>query len=625
MRKSVFYLLASVSLAAFVFQGCEGLVNIDEVTDINTEVTLAPGTEVTVLSEKSFTLKDLVTSGADGKLTVTSEGEYAITYNLEPQSIGDGFSFDASKFALNVSSSFDKTMALTQTTIPAKTPLSYNEADKAAVEAYFTTFASGVDIAFFESLLSQEYTFNFDIDFSIAGFPELIKTFKSADLDGNFTFSLVPAGIPFQKFVFKKGTKIVLPGFLKFKSCSNADFTLENGSQLVANKDVDVPMGTGLSFTLALQSLDMGNGVATNGSLALVGNVAVDGTISINPADFNGETTEVDLADYPLIASQLSGSGSHKVVMVKEDTALGNFSVTCNYAAANVALKNATVQLSKDAIPSFNGNFGFDINGLPEFLSSSDANVELAEVKVVLDVNNALPFDFGLKANLVALSGTTVNHNIAIGPLSFPANQETRHTVDNPELGKILSPVPSRIEARDFDIVYDDSQWITAEAGKNYGGTFAVGFEAPISFTANTHLSLGIDENFDVDLGKTGDIIKGETPVEIKFTAVNSIPLNFGIEVEALDASKKPIPGVTGKFDKVSAGTLKNPATTEVSISFSLPADSKIIKGIGLKMNAYSDDSCAGERLNQNQSVTVKGVTLKLPKGITTDLKDIIK
>lgn len=625
MRKSVFYLLSSLSLAAFLFQGCEGLVNIDEVTDINTEVTVAPGTEVTVLSEKSFTLKDLVTSGADGKLTVTSEGEYKISYNLEPQSIGDGFSFDASKFALNVNNSFNQSMSLSQATIPAKTPISYNEADKTAVEAYFSTFASGVDIAFFESLLSQNYKFNFDIDFSIPGFPELIKTFKKADLEGNFTFNLVPAGIPFQKFIFKQGTRIVLPSFLKFSSCNNADFTLQNGNLLVANKDVDVPMGTGLSFTLALQALDMGDGVATNGSLALVGNVAVDGTISINPEDFNGETIEVDLASYPAIAVLLTGEGSHKIVMVKEDTALGNFTVSCAYSAANVALKNATVQLSKDAIPSFDGNFGFDVGGLPEFLSGSDANVELAEVKVVMDVNNGLPFGFGLSANLVALSGSTVNHDVKIGPLDFPASKETIHTVDNPELGKILSPIPTRIEARNFDIVFDDSQWITAEAGKNYSGTFAVGFEAPISFTANTRLSLGIDESFDVDLGKTGDIIKGETPVEIRFTAINSIPLNFGIEVEALDASKKAIPGVTGKFDKVAAGSLKNPATTEVSISFTLPSDSKIIKGIGLKMNAYSDDSCAGERLNQNQSVTVKGVTLKLPKGITTDLKDIIK
>ncbi|MBR6305202.1 MAG: hypothetical protein IKR38_00255, partial [Bacteroidales bacterium] len=400
--------LAAFSLAALLCQAC-GLIEVEEITEIDTTSTLAKGTEVTVVAEKKITLGDFLNfgegSGANGIIQVSAEGDYSIEYNLEPQSIGDGFTFDASAFELNVNNAFNQSMSLTEATIPAHTPISYNEADRAAVELYFQNFASGVDIAFFESLLSQKYEFNFNIDFTIPGFPELIKSFKKADLDGNFTFTLVPSGIPFQKFVFKKDTKISLPSFLKFSSCSNADFTLVNGSELVANKDVNVPMGSGLAFTLALQSLDKGNGVPTAGSLALVGNVSVDGTISISPADFTGQTEVIDLESYPVLvaAGVLTGDGPHTITLVKENTSLGSFNVSCTYTAANVALKNATIQLSKDAIPAFDGNYGFDIGNLPKELSADGNTIELSDVQVNLSVNSTLPFDFGLNANLDAI------------------------------------------------------------------------------------------------------------------------------------------------------------------------------------------------------------------------------
>jgi len=602
--------IAAIAVAAAFLQGCNGLVNIENVDQINTEVTLAPGTEITVLNEKSFTLKDLIsTAGSNGTVTVSAEGEYAITYNLEPQTLGGGFSFDASQFAMNFSDKKDMAISLTEAKIPANAPLEYDEEDKAALVAAIP----GIDIDFFESLLSQDFNFVFDLNSSIKDFPNLISKFRKADLSGSITFSLVPAGIPFNKLVFKKGTSITFPDFMQFSACNNDNFTLSGNNVITANKDVDVILGQGLSVALTLKALDFPNGISTANGLNLSGLVAVNGKIAIDPADFNGSKKNVVL-------------GSHQAVVVSEDTPLTAFVIGYEYSAEKVQLENATISLSNDALPSFDaGEFGFDIEGLPDFLSDADARIEFSDVKINLQVVSELPFDFGLKTNLVALTGSTVNHNIAIGPLNIPSFKETTYTIDDSELGKILSPLPTRIEARDFDIIFDESQWITVESGKNYGGTFAVGFEAPVSFTADTRLSLGIDEEFDVNLGKTGDVIKGETPVSITLTAVNTIPLNFGLEIQALDASKNAIPGVKASFDKVAAGSLLKASTTDVKISFTLPANSSVIKGIGLKMSAYSDKDYAGIPLNEKQSITVKNVKVALPEGITTDLKDIVK
>ena len=634
--------MAALCLAALLPQSCS-LFNIEEVNEIDMTSALAKGTEVTVVKEKKITLGDFLDfgagSGANGIVKVSADGEYSIEYNLEPQSIGDGFTFDASQFSLNVNNSFNQTMSLSEATIPAKTPISYNEADKDAVQAYFQNFATGVDVAFFESLLSQEYKFNFNIDFTISGFPELIKTFKKADLDGNFTFNLVPAGIPFQKFVFKQGAKINLPAFLKFSSCSNQDFTLVDGNKLVANKDVNVPMGTGLTFTLALQSLDMGNGVATAGSLPLVGAVAVDGTISLDPADFTGPTDVIDLADYPVIVPLLSGSGSHTIVMVQSDTPLGSFTVSCAYQAQDVALKDATIQLSKDAIPAFDGNYGFDIGNLPDELSADGNTVELADVEVNMTVNSTLPFAFGLNANLDAIG----NRKYQLGPLNFAANAETKYILGDfakdeivdgiyykkvEGLGQILNPVPSRIEVKDFDITFDENQWITVESGKNYGGTFLAGVKAPISFTSNTSLSLGYELNdLNVDLSVAGDYIKGDTKAVVKLQAVNEIPFKFALSITAQDADKNPIQGVSITPDviEVGAGTIAQPVTSTPEITIILPSGSKLIKGISIDFSATVDSEHAGTPLNKNQSLTLKDVRLSLPDGITMDLKDLAK
>ena len=646
MKKFHHLTLAALGFAALLPQAC-GLIEVEDVNSIDTTSTLAKGTEVTVVAEKKITLGDFLNfgagSGANGIVQVSAEGDYSIEYNLEPQSIGNGFTFDASAFELNVNNSFNQSMALTEASIPARTPISYNEADRAAVEKYLELFASGVNIAFFESLLSQKYNFNFNIDFTIPGFPELIKAFKKADLDGNFTFTIVPSGIPFKKFIFKKDTKISLPAFLKFKSCSNTDFTLlESGNELVANKDVNVPMGTGLAFTLVLDSLDKGDGVDTAGSLALVGNVAVDGTISIDPADFTGETEVIDLESYPALvaAGVLSGEGPHTITLVKENTSLGSFNVSCNYTAANVALKNATIQISTDAIPSFDGNYGFDIGSLPEELSANGNTIELSDVQVNLSVNSTLPFDFKLSADLDAVG----NKTYPIGPLSFAAESETKYILgktesDGPvdgiyykkidDLGKILNPVPSRIEVKNFGIsLVDENQWITVESGKNYGGSFQAGVKAPISFTDATSLSFGYEMNdLDVDLSVAGEYLKGDTKAVIKLQAINEIPFNFALSVSALDADKKPIEGVSITPDKIEigAGTIAKPETSSPQITIVLPSGSKLIKGISIKFNATVDKAHEGQPLNQNQSLTLKNVKLSLPDGITMDLKDVVK
>lgn len=638
MKKTVHYLSRAAAAAAMLLMplAC-GLVNIDDVDNINTEVTVAPGTEVTVMSEYSKTLGELLTSSTDGVLTVTAEGNYAISYQIvDGQSLGDGFTFDASQFAISLSDSYHTSINLSETSIPANTPIDYNPADKAAVAALFPD----VNIDFFESLLSQNYTFDFDLDCSISNFPELIKSIQKAELDGSISFTIRPSGIPFQKFVFKKGTSISFPSFFVFSSCSNADFDLSSGNVITANKDVNVPMNTGISFTLALKSLDFGNGLTTNGSLPLAGKVAMNGNISISPSDFTGETTGINLSDNPLLTPYL-GEGSHDIVVVQSDTALSSFAVDCDYAADNVAIKNATIQLSKDAIPTFDaGNYSVAIKDkLPKELISGNPQIELSDVQVGMSLSSTLPFAFGLNANLVTLSGTSVVRSYELGPLDFAANAITNYSLGThangeeggiiykeiKDLGKLLNPVPDKVEVKDFEVLFNDSQWLTVESGKNYGGSLSADILAPLSFTADTKLSLSLAmDDMQVNLNQVNGYIKGDTRAIVKFSYENQIPLNFDMTMVVKDEDKNVMEGVAPKDPIVVTAATKNGAGKgDVSLQMTIPSGGKMVKSIGFTVTASAQDPdlC----LSPNQKISIKNITFGLPDGVTTDLKDLVK
>lgn len=648
---------AILAFAAFA-QSCDGLVEVDEVNSINTESTVLKGTEVTLLSKpETRTLGELISSGSGGVLGVNAQGDYVISIDLvENQEIGAGFSFDANSFALNVNGNENTNISISENSvIPADTPISYLQSDKDIVAKYLKEVKnSTVDIDFFESLLSPAVDFEFDIDFSIDNFPELIKSFQKADLEGNISFKLEPTGtIPFSKFAFCQGFEIAFPSFLKFSSCDNKDFDLKDGNKLVANKDVALELGKDLRFNLALASLDLGDGAQTSGRLALEDKVTVKGTASLDTSDFTGDTENLDLTADATIAAILGlpfQESGHVVTTVKNDTPVGSLSIAADYATNNVKIKSATVKISEDALPAFDtDDYKFELGDLKdvEFLNGADVNIGLTDIQVNIAVESTLPFDFGLAANLSAVSDKGTK-NYQFSGLDFAANAKTVYSLGTkadgvsgnviykniPGIGNILNPLPSRVEVNDFKVTLPKADdWVTAEAGKNYGGLFSASLEAPVAFTADTKVTLDLNiDDVDVDLEQVSGYLKGDTKAILKVVAENEIPLNFDLALAIKDADGKEIEGVEVKNnltgDKnitIAAGATGNPTTSNLEIKIVLPANSSMIKKLGFDASAYCDNIHEGARLNPNQKITLKDAKLSFPDGITTDIKDLVK
>ncbi len=611
MKHLNFLTLAIAAATAVAIQSCQ-IEDLD-VNAIDTNITLLKGVDIPVLEQKEFKLSDfLKLDDSDGVISIDPEtNEYLINYSVGTQNVG-GFTLDASKMSLAASESASNSINLSVDEIPIGIPVSYDPEDREFL------ISMGMDLDLFDELSSQVFEFETDVNFSTNNFPDLITAVRSSQLEGNLTLKLVPKGIPFSKFTLNAGSLIQFPEFVKI-AAGNGFNVSADGHTLTSLVDIQIPVNQGVELTVGLTALDMGeSGVATSGSLTLSDAISVSGTISCSPDDFTGSTQKWSYAGCTATVTSAPYS-------------LSNFRVETTFKADNVKLKSAVVKLSDSAAPSFNTSYSFIIENLPEFLN--DANIGLAQFQVGMEVDNSLPVAFDLQAGLTAYKDGASTHEHNIGPLSFPAMKNTVYSVGEHAdgtvgdviykqikgLGNLLNPIPDKITAGNFRLNLAKG-WIEAEAGKEYDVKFNIGIKTPVSFTADSKVSIGTEtEDLNLDLG--GDYVVKKAIV--KLTAVNTIPLNFEVAVTAKDASGNVLDGVTASLNKVIAGgTATSPATTDVEITLTLPQNTKVIKTLKIDLDASSSESLAAKPLAANQGLTLKNVAFYLPDGVQTNLKN---
>lgn len=587
-------------------------------------------------------------------LSVDANGDYVISYNMEQQDIK---AFDAIKsdaFAFNVNGSKVQTQGLGGVTnIPANTPLYYDPNDLEVLQAAFVYMGySSIDVTLLqaEDFLTQKQTLDLDADFTINSFPKEVAAIKNAKLQGYMDLNVLLEDIPFEYLTMSAGTTITFPTFMHFSGCSNNNFTLNaNGNVLTAKNDVKIYIGSGegkgLKLNLTLDQLDFGsNGIAPNAQaqLPLPGKLQIDGELALDPLTFTGPKKDIN---YP---SDLTNPTNldKTVTVVESDTPVQDLKFSYNYAAAITALNEITLKISDSAKPQFDKTYGFDIEGLDDnpLFNGSDVAVELADLQVMLSVDSSLPIDFDLNATLKPLKeGNPTSAKGApyqLGPLSIAKSAKTTYCLNETKegldagvnykkvagLGSILNPVPDRLEATDFDVTLDNG-WLTfATTTENipYGAKLDVGLNAPLAFTANTHLSMPLDIEMKIDLTSMGANLP-ELHAILSFTAANTIPLSFGIDAQAIDSDKKPIEGIRSEVKgTIAAGAIGKPSSNPVSIDLTLDPG-KVVSGIRLALSASSTEELAGTRMNQNQGLTLTDVSIELPDGITADINSILK
>lgn len=123
--------------------------------------------------------------------------------------------------------------------------------------------------------------------------------------------------------------------------------------------------------------------------------------------------------------------------------------------------------------------------------------------------------------------------------------------------------------------------------------------------------------------GWSGDLEDAEFElVEASMTIENAIPLGLNLVATAIDKNGKPLPNVKVDMNiDVEPGTIENPTKKDVTFSISTEEGNvKGLDGIEMTVTAKAGENTAKTALNENQTLKLDDIKLRLKGGVTMDL-----
>lgn len=281
---------------------------------------------------------------------------------------------------------------------------------------------------------------------------------------------------------------------------------------------------------------------------------------------------------------------------------------------------------------------------MPDFLDGDDVILDIEDPKIVLTVNNEAEVDVNFTAELIPfrkgaflndkkvilgskeagddqiiIPGEATNYTICIHRKEgVIEGYDKCITVEN--LNDLIEQIPDEIhmqsvEAKAIQNFYTIALGETKKVNTNYEIT------APLAF--GSKLNIPYDDtmtDWNIDLDEL-DIQKATVTME----AVNTIPLAMNMEFKALDKSGNVLDDITAvvKDNKQVApgtGDVNAPVTTELTVELTSTTGA-ISKLDGMKylVNATSGE-VTGKVLNENQSLTLQNIRIKIPGGVKYDL-----
>jgi hypothetical protein len=338
----------------------------------------------------------------------------------------------------------------------------------------------------------------------------------------------------------------------------------------------------------------------------------VDGKVTFDETDVlvNGDIY-MDAKDYPVIPESL------KVCM---DLDFSDFNV-----------KSARLSLGMDM--EFAGQ---DINlpEYPELFKSEGFVLDIYDVLFYFNVKNTLPLGLELNADFKAFKNSDMIDGVHIGanspngtaPLFIPAETENTSLVFSklgkdgaislPLLGDILIQQPDKIRVSDV-VVTLSRDFIEIVPGATYDCAMGYELYAPLAF--------GKDFRLQYDLGLSDLAMDlsgyGISNAVLTMSVTNSIPLNFSLSAKALDADGQPVEGLDiDVVGIIASGVHGKSVTSDVELHLKSTGESVNFSSLDLTLVATAPaENHLGTALNEQQGLDIKGISLRLPDGVTVD------
>lgn len=344
----------------------------------------------------------------------------------------------------------------------------------------------------------------------------------------------------------------------------------------------------------------------------------------------------------------------------------GNSDVTINL---NIGAEPATVTL-ESATGKVNPNIDIDIDpvtidDVPDFLNEDNNTLDIKNPCIMLSVTNDAPVHVNIKADIIRSKDGNQDYTLQIGvpeeDASKPENADKRiiakGSKDNPvtttyylsrvampgvdnniELGEdiynLIKTIPDeiRLENVEAKALQNEEYTITlGETGADYLVNTTYELNAPLQFGPD--LVINYNDTINDWQSDLEDISFKNAVVEM--TALNGIPLNFGIEATAIDVNGNAIPNVKAEVvgnikpgnkivRKDEYGNVINSTgtATESAITVRLSSENGNIENLdGLRITLSGNTNEAPDVvLNKNMTLQLTNIRIRIEGGVTVDM-----
>ena len=443
-------------------------------------------------------------------------------------------------------------------------------------------------------------TVHFKYDMESYSLPQEVTGLKRCDVSSSIQLSLRTVAGQGQMSL-AAGAEIRFPDFLVISS--NLPYGISRTGANVFTTTIDFPITNSADFIFPVEAMDFeaipqGQGLVAPGHFKMTADVLLSGSIRID---------DLQAGALPEISGMLK-----------------------LYPARFV---KAVAKLSKETeIPVS----PVVVGDLPEFLCGEDVVPDLQGLRLDMAVENSFPLGGSMSAGIKTGGTSGTLASVDLGPVHFSApafGQSSRSAFSFSQEGtgapdgyadvmtagfdNLLRTVPQKVEIYDMTVSTDEGY---AEIG------FGMPYNISADYSLTSPLAFGQDMNLVFIQDMTGFGIDlsdfGLYKAQITLDAVNSVPLDFSLQAEALDAGANVISGIKIVLDnRISAGSVSSPSESKLVLDIISEGEALAFDGLRLRMAAASQEpSLAGMPLNKDQGIELKNLVLRVPEGITLDL-----
>lgn len=540
--------------------------------------------------------------------------------SVDPIKINDIMSFDESSmiakdpdgnlfFQFRSSESINESITIPQFTIPFSSQIN----DTGHTLKFDTGSYAGMDGTQIESYiisLQQDFQKSIKID---AQLPSEVVDAEYVNLEVALKYIFeVNTGAAY----VKEGFKLDFPDWMTVvKTDDNTAYLLENEGNnkniAIFKSNTKVAQNAPLEINLMITRVDFPEGCLVDGKVTL------DETDEANMIKVNGNIY-MDTKDFPTIPPSLE--------------------VSMNIEFSDFDVKSARLSLDMDM--AFGGQ-EINLPEYPEFFKSEGFVLDIHDLFLNFNIKNTLPLGLELDADFEAYKNSAKIRSMHIGAnpknsedgttaVLIPADTEDTKivfsklgkegTIALPMIGDLLADQPDMIKVSDV-VISSARDYVEIIPGTTYDCSLGYELLAPLAFGKKFSLKydLGLSD-LAMDLSEYGI-----SNASLTMTVTNGIPLNFSLSAKALDADGQPVEGLDmDVVGNIASGVHNDPSTSVVELRLKSTGKSVNFNSLALTLIATAPaDIHLGTALNENQGLEIKGISLRLPDGVTIDVNSI--